>query len=766
MQTRTVERVETWDTRPFSGGAAALTSLADADFSGAVVADDVWLFFVNGRPVGVYGGTTEDVAAAASGTVYEAPDLALPLLFAMQEADGETRARYYTNDTPLTETDDTLKNAGFTGYVELSENVLSGDYYVAYYGGRPLPAAFVGNTPEVLTGDEAFERAADEVGLYEVVSVDLEFPDLPDADEGTTTSGASDSAAAAAASTTSASAATREGPSEESSDGGVTEPSTTPETDTDAATVDDAAAESADTSGAVEASEADTADTADEAEATEDGAGVTVDAGATEERDAAAEHEEDADESEEPDDQVDATAATADTDGVDATVTAANTEPEEPTGETSSARPSVESPGAEAVEQTPTARATRESTSEPTSETTETATGSSDVFHEEEAWRETTRVPTLAPDEEAEDSSAAGAEAAETGSATASRPTRAAQTAEARSRTSRESREETVEAEPARDGRLETLESELAAREERIEALEERLESAQDDVAARERDLEDVRAERDDLRETVDRLEERIATLEADLEAARESAQTGAGDLSPVEAIAGTNLFVRYESKAEPTLEDLGEAEPSAIDANLTLEHHTTFDAADATVEGEPYEAFLHGTAAYRFVSWAVRELPVEVLETGHRKGLADLYEAIPSVDRAELGGTVELSDEEGETVRRDFDVVLRDRMGDPLAVAALNTSRDPVTGDEMETLTESASAVGEVAESLGAALYVTASFFEPDALEVADEAAASGGLLRRSEKESYVKVSRKRGYHLCLVEDRNGSFHVTVPEL
>ncbi|QLC34387.1 hypothetical protein EFA46_009255 [Halarchaeum sp. CBA1220] len=697
MQTRTVERVETWESRPYSGGAAALASLSDADFSGAVVADDVWLFFVNGRPVGVSGGTVDDVAAS-SGTAYEAPDLSLPLLFAMQEADGETRAQYYTNDTPLTETDATLEDAGFTGYVELSEDVLSGDYYVAYYGGRSLPVAFVGNAPEVVTGADAFERAADEVGVYEVVSVDLAFPDLPEVEADEASAEAAAGAAVGAASDGNAGAETD---------------APTGTADTDESSVDDAPADAnaddpLDATAALE--EAATADGATGDRSTER---PTVGASARDADDASADT---------PSDAVRESGSAGEPEGV---AGRRATDAETP-------RPSADPPAEAAVEQAPTARAMPEEE------------GDADESADAEATRrEATRVPALAPEEDDAERAATDATDSDADDATDNEASAGASEGES-------------------EGRVEALQRELAAREERIEGLEERLADAEETVAARERDLEDVRAERDELRETVERLEERIATLEADLEAA----QPGPGDLSPAEALAGTNLFVRYESKADPTLADLEEAEQSEIDANLTLEHHTTFDASGATVDGEPYESFLESTAAYRFVSWVVRGLPREVLAAGHSRGLADLYEAIPEIDRAELDGTVELEDETGEATRHDFDVVLRDRMGDPLVVAALNTSRDPVTGAEMEALTDAASAVGELADSLGAALYVTASFFEPGALEVAGDATASGGLLRRSEKESYVKVSRKRGYHLCLVEDRNGSFHVTVPEL
>ena len=59
----------------------------------------------------------------------------------------------------------------------------------------------------------------------------------------------------------------------------------------------------------------------------------------------------------------------------------------------------------------------------------------------------------------------------------------------------------------------------------------------------------------------------------------------------------------------------------------------------------------------------------------------------------------------------------------------------------------------------------MTTSFFEPGALETASEA-TRGGLLSRNKRKSFVNLSRKRGYHLCLVEARSENFTLTVPEL
>jgi hypothetical protein len=705
MHAHTVERVESWDSRPFSDGVRELHDLADDDFSGAAVADGTWLFMLNGRVVGVYEGEVEDFEGA-SGTVYDARHPSLPLLFSMQERGGETQAKYYTNDTPLSEVDDTLTSGSFTGYVELSENVLSGDYYVVYYGGRSMSAAFVGASEELVAGDEAFERANDEVGVYEVCKTPVDVTSLPELDDST------DDTAATGAATGGAAA------------GGTAADSAT---DTD---------ESQGRTGAI--SEAETASDAESASS-------QVSSPST---------------SESPESTGVDSPASAD-DRPTSTPTEPSGGPDESTpvrDDTATESPDASGDDTESVSgsdqrPSPTTDAASERDDSSSTATSDAQAAKDGVFDDEEEWRNARSVPTLDPkDSEGSD----GGESDASGRSNSERQ---------QSRSTGTNRPGTTQAGSKRSSTVEKLKRAVQQRNAKLEEAGERIESLEGERTDLQERVEALREERDELQARVEELESERDAAAASTGDSGSAASAGV-ELEPEAALADTNLFVRYDSKGKPTLDELdSETDADAVNQNLRIDHHTQFEAADASVDGEFFESFLTSSNAYRFVSWAVRELPYEIRDSGHASGLSDLYEALPRVDRAELGGTVEAELEE-ETVSRSFDVVLRDRMGEALVVAELNDARDAVTGDEMDALVDAANDVREGVEDLSAAMYVTASFFEPRALETASDATDAGGFLSRSDRESYVKVGRKQGYHLCLVEDRNDAFHLTVPEL
>jgi hypothetical protein len=640
MNARTDEKITEWDSRPFSGGFDALRDLADAEFSGVVQAGGARLFMLNGRVVGVFGGELDDFESA-DGTVFEAPHPSLPLLFSMRERGGKTQAKYYTNDTPLAEASDTLAGKNFTGYVELSENVLSGDYYVVYHAGRSMSVAYVGESEQLVSGDEAFERANDEGGIYEVVAADVDVIDIP-------------------------------------------EPETPDETP---AAVPDPEPEE-----------------------------LEPESESKPERPSEPEPERPPESKSEPE---------------------TTAESSEPTGTTPETEQTPRQPTQEPTQRPPrqaASEASQQSGEQPTAPEAETDEGASDPLSDERQWRETSTIPSLDPDKS---STSKSRESGVKQRRTTRRPPQQQSKARAASKRTKE------------------LETELASRAERMEVLQTK--------------LSDAEAERDELRQERDRLQGEVERLRNELETVRESTPGAVAErqLTPEQAFAGTNLFVRYGSKGKGTLTDAaaGEIDREAVESNLKLEHHTQFESDGVAVEGREYEEFLHDSMEFQFVSWLVTDLLYEILETSHQRGMKDLFEAIQEIDRAELHGAVNAASEEGEEWELSFDVILRDRMGNPLVVANINDSRDPATGEMMGSLVDASTDVAAANDELSAAFQVTNSFFEPAALETTENA-TSGGLLTREKRESFVKLSRKRGYHLCLVESRNGQFYLTVPEL
>jgi chaperonin cofactor prefoldin len=343
-------------------------------------------------------------------------------------------------------------------------------------------------------------------------------------------------------------------------------------------------------------------------------------------------------------------------------------------------------------------------------------------------------------------------------------------------------RERLQAAKTARE-RAETARDEArAAREEAESALED----AEAELADLRETNESLARERDQYRERAEKLSGRVETLEGELErlraetdrlqselaAARERVDDGPdGERVPAgEALRGAHVMIRYDRAGGATLAKArdGAASREDVNGNLQLEyHHTRFDTESAVVDDETFEEFLTTTTEYRFVQWLVRELVYDVVETGNAEALDRLYDAIPEANRAEFDGGVTVPvGEDGEGHESlGFDVVIRDRMGNPLVVADMNKSRDAATEPQMSELVEKARTVGHHKEALAGAFLVTASFFDPAALETADAATDAGGILSRSNRRSFVKLSGA-GFHLLLVETRGGSFHVNVPEL
>ena len=830
MSTRTVEQIDSWNTVPFSGGYSGLADLAESGFSGAVVADPTRLFMLNGKVVGVLDGSIEDFEDGG-GTAREAPHPGLPLLAMMQERSDEVRAKYYTEETSISEVDRTLESGGFTGYVELSENVLSGDYYQIYHQGRSMSVAWVGSSDQLLTEDEAFEQADGEVGIYEVRPVDIEIIDIPTPDTGVDEPGDTAEPAGATPATSSDPGESPDGTGSTSSNEDPTErvdsapkaTGTDPIAKTGGETAGRQTGESAgqrtersepdeDTSGRpvdtvagdTGSAKTDASDAPEQVESEPSGpapgelrTGQPDSAGQPREPEPSNRRKPEASRPQEP-----ARSSEPTRSGVEETATEQPRQPRpadatEPTGDRRQPDHGRQSDDPDDVTAAPhdpsaTGATDLETRSIP----------SLDPAHSEAASESPPAVDQFAddPSEQSEQSSSPAQPRDSEPRQNRQEPERRQSTAESQSR---ESRSETEPRQPHRaagdepdelshpgapadqrsdrNERSEPMDRQhteqsrdtAAAPPERVEELETALEESE---AERERlasEIDSLADERDELqqelgsaRSEVERLEQRIEELTSEDDDTID-AETR---LSQREAIDQTNLFVRYNSKGDATLEAVhsGNADRSAVDDNLRLEFHTQFDAESAAVGDEPFEAFLSASIQYRFVDWLVREILYEIRDTGNPEAMKELYNALPKIDRAELNGTISVEyTEDGEQHRaqEQFDVVVRDRMGNPLIVANINDSRDPATDDMMTDLITRAERVGSSSESLAGAFLVTESFFEPPALETAEEATSSG-LLSRDKRKSFVNLTRKDGYHLCLVEARNQEFHLAVPEL
>jgi hypothetical protein len=174
MEVPVEETIGMWDDRPVESGPTGLMQLQTEEFNG-IVEDDAGLraFYVRGRIVHIESGSIEQMTDGIL-TASRADDAGVAMLAAMRTLAPEARAKYYTHKTPLNAVDDTLRSGGFTGYVCLAEQVVSGAYFLVYHNGKRMPVAYVGTAPRTVTGEDAFELAVDEVGIYEVFPTEVE----------------------------------------------------------------------------------------------------------------------------------------------------------------------------------------------------------------------------------------------------------------------------------------------------------------------------------------------------------------------------------------------------------------------------------------------------------------------------------------------------------------------------------------------------------------------------------------------------------------
>lgn len=172
MDSWTQERITQWDSESFDEEDGGVSRLVSSGFSGAIDLAGTFLLVYNGTVLTHDGQAAPDLSQG--GTVYRAPTPGLPLLFSMQESATQLE-RGYTEEESYASVHDRLSADNFSGYLLLSEYVMSGDYYVVYHGGEAFPIAFIGSHERLHTGDDALEKAIDEVGIYHVYEADVDI---------------------------------------------------------------------------------------------------------------------------------------------------------------------------------------------------------------------------------------------------------------------------------------------------------------------------------------------------------------------------------------------------------------------------------------------------------------------------------------------------------------------------------------------------------------------------------------------------------------
>lgn len=716
--------VDDWDVTRFDGGFDGLAGLESRGFSGAVEAGGAWMFFRDGEPLAAVSDlrstpTSIDIDAFenAEGKRYDAPTPGAATLAAMVALDGDVRGRYFTDDTPLEAVHETLSGGGFTGYVELSENVLSGDYYFVYIDGEVEHLGFVGTAP-MISGEEAERKAKNEVGIYAVVAVrfqDLELPEPTIAADET-----EDELGGIADDSEGEQNSESEPESKPASDSkSAPEPERETGPGPDPTPMSDSEPESEPRAGDLPPAESDRPT----AEQTED---------------------------EKRSDPSPETGEVSDP----AESEAQPSEPERDVG-SSGDEESIDDVS-DQREQPPTAG---HDEGAPTPNDSYTDAPNDDVGAAQATTRRESNgieavtvrsVPSLDPEKssrrEPEDGSATGANTART-----TNTAQTTDTASERGRRAESTAETSAEKSQAVEATRAEYETQISEYEARIETLESELTEADDRIESLEAELEAVRSERDELRSQL---------------AADDTPSPSRVSLSPTDALAGTSLFIREVSRGEATLEDARDSgvDRETVTENLRIERHTEFEDRDAAVEGESFDSWLSSSGTYAFVEWLVIDLFFEIRSTGSVDALRPLYDALPKIDRISFEDSIAVgSGKDGREV--SFDIVARNKKGNPLVVVDFDRRREPTRAETIEPFVTDASDVCEMNESLAAAIAVTSSYFESDAMATAEEATGTS-LLSRSKHRSYVKLSRTSGYHLCLVEARDESFNLTVPEL
>ncbi|ERG99244.1 MAG: hypothetical protein J07HQX50_00387 [Haloquadratum sp. J07HQX50] len=731
-----------WETVPITDGYRGLVTLVEREFNGVITNGNAGIFLLSGNIIGIIDAELEDFESVSL-TAARSPDRGLPLLAVMKEADVDPTAQYYTNEQPLAEAIDTLEESGFTGYVELSENVLSGDYYTIFHGGKSTHVAFVGAGGRLITGEDAYEQAIDEVGIYAVHQTPVDIIELPESVTAVKSSNDDDlteredddrpakqnSAVSHQRSTnTSDRGDDNDADAEAQRNGNDTlKGQASPETNlsTPAKTADGDSQEETEQIDPNPETEAEEWQENPDAWQNPSQLGNS----GTEDTTQTADSDIEANEIERIQSSNDESLENGEIDaGEDKTASS-------PAIDETDMTPVGESP--EAAEQRPTDARAQDtdpflSSEESTQQTVPQASQSQE--NEPTGPMKRTSTSTAPPEDsipEAEndaiDSSGSSEEI------------------------------DPLAVERLR-GRLSAFEERLLVMTEQRDELRRRCDTLSNTNQTLRDRIDSLEAKREELSRENHELQTELSAIK-EVSSNRES-------LSPMKALSQTSLFIGYDNQKATTLGNIKQDSASVeeLRENISIEYHTEFDTDEVEIEGELYEPFLHGTAAFGFVKWLVTDVPFQIIETNHVAELGGIFNKLDDIDRVGCREMVQVESVDS-SFEGTFDLVLRNTVGEPLFVADIHSSRQPTAAPRVQTMVEKATQVGNINTTLSGAFLITQSFFEPAALRAATEA-TTNGLFSWSGRRSYRKLTRKNGFHLSLVERRNGSFHFDLPDI
>jgi len=735
-----------WETVPITDGYRGLVTLVEREFNGVITNGNAGIFLLSGNIIGIIDAELEDFEAVSL-TAARSPDRGLPLLAVMKEADVDPTAQYYTNEQPLAEAMDTLEESGFTGYIELSENVLSGDYYTIFHGGKSTHVAFVGAGGRLMTGEDAYDQAIDEVGIYAVHQTPVDIIELPESvtavksnNDDNPTEREVDDRSAKRSSTVSHQKSTN------TSDRGGDDDADAEAQRNGNDTPKGQAAPGTNSSTPVKTADGDSQEGIEQIDPDPETE--------TETETETEEWQENPDAWQNPsqlgNNGTEDTTQTADSD-IEANeierVQSSNDESLENGEIDADEDKTASSPAIDETDMTPVGESPEPAEQRPTD-----ARAQDPLLSSEESTQQT--VPRASQSQENEPTSPVKRTSTSTAPPEDSIPEAENDTIDS----SGPSKEVDPLAVERLRGRLSAFEERLSVMTEQRDELRRRCDTLSNTNQTLRDRIDSLEAKREELSRENDELQTELSAVK-EVSSNRES-------LSPMKALSQTSLFIRYDNQKATTLSHIEQDSGSVEDLreNISIEYHTEFDIDEVEIEGELYEPFLHGTAAFGFVRWLVTDVPFQIMETNHIAELGGIFNKLDDIDRVGCREMVQVESVDS-SFEGTFDLVLRNTVGEPLFVADIHSSRQPTAAPRVQTMVEKATQVGKINPTLSGAFLITQSFFEPAALRAATEA-TTNGLFSWSGRRSYRKLTRKNGFHLSLVERRDESFHFDLPDI